>query len=76
MLSMEEYAKQYQHKHRNEGKVTEITDYSFKFECNPPKDGKQRVYYVMKSYFYGDWFMHKNGLNTAVVVKRYIVNTQ
>lgn len=44
MLSMEEYAKQYQHKHRNEGTVSEITDYSFKFECKPTKDGKQRVY--------------------------------
>lgn len=53
MLSMEEYAKQYQHKYRNEGTVSEITDYSFKFECKPTKDGKQRVYYVMKSYFYG-----------------------
>lgn len=53
MLSMEEYAKQYQHKHRNEGIVSEITDYSFKFECKPTKDGKQRVYHVMKSYFYG-----------------------
>lgn len=34
MLSMEEYAKQYQHKHRNEGTVSEITDYSFSLSVN------------------------------------------
>lgn len=52
MLSMKEYAKQYQHEHRNEGVVTEITDYSFKFEGKPTKDGKQHNYYVMLSYFW------------------------
>ena len=52
MKTMQEYAKQYQHEHRNEGVVSNVNDYSFKFTCHPKKkDDKPKEYMVMISYF-------------------------
>lgn len=52
MKTMQEYAKQYQHEHRNEGVVSDVTSYSFKFTTNPKKKDEQpKSYMVMISYF-------------------------
>lgn len=51
MKTMEEYAVEYQRKHR--GKVTDVTNYSFKYTTLPLKeDEKPKSYVVMKSYFW------------------------
>ena len=49
---MEQYAREYERKHC--GRVTVITDYSFKFEEFDPKHPLEvkRTYWVMKSYFF------------------------
>jgi hypothetical protein len=53
MKTMEEYAAEYQKKHRGKGKVTDVTDYSFKYTTLPLKeDEKPKSYVVMKSYFW------------------------
>lgn len=52
MQEMEKYARQYQHLNRNKGIVSSITPYCFTFtENNRGKDGKEKSYIVMKSYF-------------------------
>lgn len=53
MKSMQEYARQYQHENRNKGTVSNINEYSFKFETNPKKEGEQpKSYMVYKSWFW------------------------
>ena len=52
MKTMEEYAKIYQHEHRNEGVVSNITNYSFKFTTTPKKKDEQpKSCIIMISYF-------------------------
>lgn len=50
MKTMEEYAKQYQHEHRNVGKVSDVTDYSFKFTTKTKEQEKSTI--IVLSYFW------------------------
>lgn len=53
MKTMEEYAAEYQKKHRGKGYVSDVTSYSFKFTTLPLKvEDKPKTYVVMKSYFW------------------------
>lgn len=52
MKTMQEYARQYQHKNRGKGIVSNVTDYSLKFTTFPEKDTEQpKEYVVFKSWF-------------------------
>lgn len=52
MLSMQEYANQYQKQHRGRGYVSDVTSYSFKWTTLPMKENEKPVSCVfMLSYF-------------------------
>ena len=51
MKTMNDYAREYQHKNQNKGTVSNITDYSFKFTTTPKNGEKPVECVIMKSYF-------------------------
>lgn len=51
MKSMEDYAREYQHKNRGKGTVSNVNNYSFKFTELTKNNEKPKEYLVMKSYF-------------------------
>lgn len=52
MKSMDSYAREYQHKNRGKGTVSNVNNYSFKFTELPKNNNeKPKEYVVMKSYF-------------------------
>lgn len=53
MKDMATYARKYQHECKENGVVSDITSYSFKFTTIPKKETEApKSYYVMKSYFW------------------------
>ena len=51
MKSMEDYAREYQHKNRGKGTVSNVNNYSFKFTELTKNNEKPKEDVVMKSYF-------------------------
>ena len=51
MTEMEKYATQYQHEHRNQGEVSKINSYSFRFTTMPKGNTEPKTCIIMKSWF-------------------------